>query len=136
MLPVPSSFAQVSAIGLEKTFSMELEPEMRTKAVLPSPRETARAHELTEDDIDRGDNEDGLQSRSQWIPVGSIGDLDEFGETVAFLSSPHSAHLNGVALPVNRGAGAANRYRTDASENCHSHGLGGDHCCLRRRFRL
>jgi len=108
---VLSNSVRMGVIGLEKTLSKELAPEVRTNAVLPGPHETARTQQLIEDGIERGEYdsyEDGLQSRSQSIPVGSIGDPEDFGETVAFLSSPHSAHLDGVALPVDGGAGASN----------------------------
>ncbi|ELZ27524.1 dehydrogenase of unknown specificity, short-chain alcohol dehydrogenase like protein [Halosimplex carlsbadense 2-9-1] len=108
---VLSNSVRMGVIGLEKTLSKELGPEVRANAVLPGPHETRRIQDLIEQSIDRGEYEsykEGLEARSEEIPVGSIGDPEQFGETVAFLSSPHAAHINGVALPVDGGAGASN----------------------------
>lgn len=108
---VLSNSVRMGVIGLEKTLSRELAPEVRANAVLPGPHETNRIKELIEQGIDRGDYdsyEDGVNSRSEGIPVGQMGDPNSFGEVVAFLSSPHSEHINGVALPIDGGAGASN----------------------------
>jgi 3-oxoacyl-[acyl-carrier protein] reductase len=108
---VLSNSVRMGVIGLEKTLSRELAPEVRANAVLPGPHETNRIKELIEQGIDRGDYdsyEDGVNSRSEGIPVGQMGNPNSFGEVVAFLSSPHSEHINGVALPIDGGAGASN----------------------------
>ncbi|MDG5776489.1 SDR family oxidoreductase [Haloarculaceae archaeon H-GB1-1] len=108
---VLSNSVRMSVIGLEKTLSMELAPEVRANAVLPGPHETSRIEDLIEQGVERGDYdsyEDGVEARGEGIPVGGMGDPDDFGEVVAFLSSPRSAHIDGVALPVDGGAGASN----------------------------
>ncbi|WP_423746493.1 SDR family oxidoreductase [Haladaptatus sp. SPP-AMP-3] len=108
---VLSNSVRMGVIGLEKTLSKELAPEIRANAVLPGPHETSRIQELVEQSVERGEYdsyEDGLQARGEGIPLKRIGDPNELGEVVAFLSSPRSSYLNGVAIPIDGGAGAAN----------------------------
>jgi 3-oxoacyl-[acyl-carrier protein] reductase len=108
---VLSNSVRMSVIGLEKTISQELAPEVRANAVLPGPHETARIQELVDQAVERGDYdsyEEGLADWSDGIPVERIGDPIELGDTVAFLSSPLSGFINGVSVPIDGGAGASN----------------------------
>lgn len=108
---VLSNSVRMGVIGLEKTLSKELAPEIRTNAVLPGPHETARIKELIEQAIERGEYDsyqEGLHARGEGIPMGAIGNPDDFGDVVAFLSSPGATHINGTAIPVDGGAGASN----------------------------
>lgn len=108
---VLSNSVRMSVIGLEKTLSTELAPDVRANAVLPGPHETNRIEDLIEQSVDRGEYdsyEAGLDARAEGIPLNRIGDPQELGEVVAFLCSPLSSYLNGVAIPVDGGAGAAN----------------------------
>ena len=108
---VLSNAVRMSVIGLEKTLSKELGPEIRANAVLPGAHETSRMEELMLDSVDRGEfdvYEDALQARAENIPIGRIGKPIELGNTVAFLSSPRSAFINGAAIPIDGGAGASN----------------------------
>lgn len=108
---VLSNSVRMSVIGLEKTLSQELAPEVRANAVLPGPHETARIRELVGQAVDRGDfdtYEEGLADWSDGIPVERIGDPIELGDTVAYLSSPKSGFINGVSVPIDGGAGASN----------------------------
>ncbi|WP_331234884.1 SDR family oxidoreductase [Natronorarus salvus] len=108
---VLSNAVRMSVIGLEKTLSTELAPEVRANAVLPGPHETSRIQELVEQAVERGDYdtyEEGLAGWGEGIPVERIGDPMELGDTVAFLSSPNSGFINGVAVPIDGGSGASN----------------------------
>ncbi|WP_158059610.1 SDR family oxidoreductase [Halorussus halophilus] len=108
---VLSNSVRMGVIGLEKTLSKELAPEVRANAVLPGPHETARMQELVEQSVERDEYdsyEDGLDARGQGIPLGRIGDPMELGTTVAFLCSDQSSFVNGVAIPVDGGAGSSN----------------------------
>jgi 3-oxoacyl-[acyl-carrier protein] reductase len=108
---VLSNSVRMSVIGLEKTLSQELAPEVRANAVLPGPHETARIRELVEQAVERGDYdsyEEGLADWGEGIPLERIGDPMELGEVVAFLSSPRSSFVNGVSVPIDGGAGASN----------------------------
>ncbi|MFC4440397.1 MULTISPECIES: SDR family oxidoreductase [Natrialbaceae] len=108
---VLSNSVRMSVIGLEKTLSKELAPEVRANAVLPGIHETPRIREIIEQEIDRGEYdsyEEGLADRSSGIPNESIGDPMDLGRTVAFLSSPQSSYINGETITLDGGAGASN----------------------------
>jgi 3-oxoacyl-[acyl-carrier protein] reductase len=108
---VLSNAVRMGVIGLEKTLSKELAPEVRSNAVLPAPHETARQQELIQAAVDRGEYEsyeDGLETKGDINPLGRIGDPMELGDLVAYLSSEQSSFLNGVAIPVDGGQGASN----------------------------
>jgi NAD(P)-dependent dehydrogenase (short-subunit alcohol dehydrogenase family) len=108
---VLSNSVRMSVIGLEKTLSKELAPEVRANAVLPGPHETSRIEDLVEQAVDRGDYDDyesGLADWADGIPMERIGDPEELGDVVAFLSSERSSFVNGVAVPIDGGAGASN----------------------------
>jgi 3-oxoacyl-[acyl-carrier protein] reductase len=108
---VLSNSVRMGVIGLEKTLSKEFAPEVRANAVLPGPHETARIRELVEQAVDRGEYDsydEGLAARGSSIPLERIGDPMELGNTVAYLSSPLSGFVNGVAVPIDGGSGASN----------------------------
>lgn len=108
---VLSNSVRMGVIGLEKTLSTELAPEVRANAVLPGPHETERQQNLIEAGVERGDYdsyEAGLAARSADIPAGRLGDPGELGDVVAFLSSPRSSYVNGVAVPVDGGLSDSN----------------------------
>ncbi len=108
---VLSNAVRMSVIGLEKTLSKELAPDVRANAVLPGAHETARVEELIEQSIERGEfdsYEEGLADWSEGNPMERIGKPRELGDTVAFLCSPRSSYINGVAVPIDGGAGASN----------------------------
>lgn len=108
---VLSNAVRMGVIGLEKTLSKELAPDVRANAVLPGPHETPRIREIVEQAVDRGDvdsYEAGLDAHASDIPLERIGDPMELGEVVAFLSSPRSSYLTGVAVPIDGGMSASN----------------------------
>jgi NAD(P)-dependent dehydrogenase (short-subunit alcohol dehydrogenase family) len=108
---VLSNAVRMGVLGLEKTLSKELAPEVRANAVLPGAHETSRIQDLVEQAVERGEYgsyEAGLEARGADIPTGGIGDPIELGEVVAFLCSPRSSFVNGVAIPIDGGASASN----------------------------
>ncbi|WP_276247439.1 SDR family oxidoreductase [Haladaptatus sp. YSMS36] len=108
---VLSNSVRMSVIGLEKTLSTELAPDVRVNAVLPGPHETRRIRELIEQGVDRGEYdsyEEGLAARGESNPLTRIGKPMELGDTVAYLSSPLSGYINGTALPIDGGLGNSN----------------------------
>jgi len=103
---VLSNSVRMSVVGLEKTLSKELAPEIRSNAVLPGSHETERQQELIEQGIDRGDYESyeaGLDARSEGVPLERMGQPSELGEIVAFLCSERSSYINGTAILVDGG---------------------------------
>lgn len=108
---VLSNAVRMAVIGLEKTLSRELAPDVRINAVLPGPHETNRVSDLIEQAVERGEYdsyEEGLASRGSSVPLGRIGDPIELGDTVAFLSSPRSGFITGTAIVIDGGLGRAN----------------------------
>jgi len=108
---VLSNSVRMSVIGLEKTLSRELAPEVRANSVLPGPHETSRIRNLIEQGVERGEYdsyEQGLAARGESNPLDRIGDPMELGDTVAFLSSPKAGYINGVAVPIDGGLGRSN----------------------------
>jgi 3-oxoacyl-[acyl-carrier protein] reductase len=108
---VLSSSVRMAVIGLEKTLSEELAPEVRCNAVLPGAHRTPRITDGAEAAVERGEFdslEDALAERAEGIPLERIGDPMELGDTVAFLSSPRSGFINGQAVVVDGGSVASN----------------------------
>ncbi|MFB6095261.1 MAG: SDR family oxidoreductase [Halodesulfurarchaeum sp.] len=103
---VLSNAVRRGVIGLIKTVSRELAPEIRANAVLPGPHETPRIEELIEAAVDRGDVASYEAGRTEWaepIPLERIGDPIELGDVIAFLASERASFVNGVGLPVDGG---------------------------------
>ncbi len=108
---VLSNSVRMSVIGLMKTLSQELGPDIRVNAVLPGPHKTDRIEELIKSGVEEGrfaSYEEGLKAFSQEIPLRRLGSPQELGETVAFLSSPKSSYINGTALLVDGGGSSSN----------------------------
>lgn len=108
---VLSNAVRMGVVGLEKTLSIELAPDIRANAVLPSSIETDRIRNLINDAVERDDYasyEEGLAARAETIPAGRLGDPMELGETVAFLCSPKSSYINGTAILIDGGASSSN----------------------------
>ncbi len=108
---VLSNSVRMAVIGLEKTLSKELGPEIRVNAILPGPHETERIQNLIKQGMDRGDFESyqhGLDFWTEGVPLERIGDPMELGELVAYLSSEKSSYVNGVAIPIDGGTSKSN----------------------------
>ncbi|MEF8776585.1 MAG: SDR family oxidoreductase [Haloarculaceae archaeon] len=104
---VLSNAVRRSVIGLVKTASRELAPEVRANAVLPGAHETGRIRDLIEDDIERGEYADYDAGYADWasdVPLERIGEPRELGDVVAFLASDRASYVNGAALAVDGGS--------------------------------
>ncbi len=109
--PVPdlvlSSSVRMSVLGLVKTLSRELAPDVRVNAVLPGPVETPALREIVEAAVERGEYdsyEEGLAS--YWpgeIPTGGVGQPREVGDVVAFLSGGAASYVTGTTLLIDGG---------------------------------
>jgi len=108
---VLSNSVRMGVIGLEKTLSRELAPEIRVNAVLPGSHETSRTEDLVEAAVERGEYEsyeEGIQARGQGVPVGRIGEPMELGDTVAYLCSDRAGYVNGETVVIDGGSGRSN----------------------------
>ncbi len=108
---VLSNSVRMSVIGLMKTLSQELAPEIRVNAILPGPHETDRMKELIENGVEQGrfdSYQQGLNSFNAAVPLKRLGDPQELGDTAAFLSSQKSSYINGTALVVDGGGSSSN----------------------------
>ena len=108
---VLSNAVRMSVIGLEKTLSRELAPEIRVNAVLPGSHETSRVENLVQAAVDRGEfdsYEAGMKARGESVPLGRIGDPMELGDTVAYLCSDRAGYINGQSIVLDGGSGNAN----------------------------
>ncbi|MEF8832035.1 MAG: SDR family oxidoreductase [Candidatus Thermoplasmatota archaeon] len=108
---VLSNSIRMSVIGLMKTLSKELGPEIRANSVLPGPHKTGRIQELIEDELERGNIEtfdEGMENWTEDIPLNRIGKPIELGKLVVFLSSPKSSFIDGAAIPIDGGGSSSN----------------------------
>ena len=108
---VLSNAVRMGVVGLEKTLARELAPDVRANAVLPGTIETPRISSLVEQALERGEYasyDEGVADWGEDIPMGRIGDPAEFGDVVAFLSSPRASFVNGAAVPVDGGQTRSN----------------------------
>jgi len=75
-------------IGLEKTLSRELAPDVRVNAVMPGAYETDRIVYLIENSVERGEHDSYEEGHEAWtdeIPMGELDPPEKFGNIVAFL---------------------------------------------------
>lgn len=109
-VPIPglgvSNTIRGAVANWAKTLATELAPfGITVNNVLPGFTQTARIgyvvgnkakkENLTEEAV--------LKQMISEIPAGRIGQPQEFGAAVAFLSSPAAAYINGINLPVDGG---------------------------------
>ena len=89
-----------------KTLANEVAPfGITVNNVLPGLTQTSRADQIIEKrSKDTGRSEEEImQEMVREIPVGRIGQPEEFGAAVAFLCSPAAAYITGINLPVDGG---------------------------------
>lgn len=102
-----SNAVRRAVVGLVKTVSREMAPEIRANAVLPGAHETSRIETLIEAAVERGEVADYDAGYRDWaddVPLERIGDPGELGDVVAFLSSPRASYVNGAALAIDGGS--------------------------------
>jgi 3-oxoacyl-[acyl-carrier protein] reductase len=111
--PVPnlvlSNSLRLGVIGLVKSLADELGPwGIRVNAICPGWTRTDRVEQLLRDRAQRnGTSEEAEgQAIAAAIPLGRMGDAEEFARVATFLVSPAASYVNGVSLLVDGG-----RYR-------------------------
>ena len=108
---VLSNSVRMSVVGLEKTLSRELAPDVRVNSVMPGAHETDRMVYLIENAVERGEFDSYEESHEAWtddIPTGDLGSPAEFGNLVAFLCSERASFINGEAVMIDGGDARSN----------------------------
>ena len=101
-----SNTIRAAVANWAKTLATELGPfGITVNNVLPGFTKTVRADYVIQKKVaDSGKTEEEvMKALVAEIPAGRIGNPEEFGAAVAFLSSPAAAYINGVNLPVDGG---------------------------------
>jgi 3-oxoacyl-[acyl-carrier protein] reductase len=109
--PIPdlvhSNAMRAALTGYLKTLASEVAAEgVTVNTVCTGMFATARLFDLFADRSRKAGTspEEAAARAVAAIPVGRLGDPDEFGAVVAFLASERAAFLTGVSLPVDGGA--------------------------------
>ena len=101
-----SNAVRSATIGLTKSLSRELgKYGIRVNSILPGWTLTERVDSLLKNRADKNKStvENELSKITADIPLGQIGDPEDFGRVAAFLLSPAAAYVNGVMLNVDGG---------------------------------
>jgi len=92
-----SNSVRTAIVGLVKTLSLELGPNNITvNNVMPGYTETERLESLMQ-------KNPALKKITSEIPLGRIGQPNEFAAAVAFLASERASYITGISLPVDGG---------------------------------
>ncbi len=101
-----SNTIRAAVANWAKTLATELGPfGITVNNILPGFTKTVRADYVIASKA-KAANITEEEIMKQWvaeIPVGRIGQPEEFGAAVAFLCSPAAAYINGINLPVDGG---------------------------------
>ena len=101
-----SNVIRPAVLGLTKSLSQELGPEgIRVNSILPGWTATERVSELMAFNTERNGTTVAEEEAkiSAGIPLGRIGQPEEFGRVAAFLVSPAASYLTGVMVQVDGG---------------------------------
>lgn len=101
-----SSTMRAGIAGLIKTLANEYGPSgIRVNAILPGWTATDRVEELLNSRAKINGTTPELEraKRIRHIPVGRIGQPEEFGNVAVFLCSPAAGYIHGAMIPVDGG---------------------------------
>lgn len=92
--------------GLMKSLSLELAPRIAVNCIAPGRVLTDRIQELDEARAAREGRtwQDVRTQTEQEVPLGRLGEPDEFGRVAAFLCSPAASYVTGSTVLVDGGA--------------------------------
>lgn len=101
-----SNTARTGVVGLVKSMANELgRYNIRVNNVGPGPTRTDRIVDLARQRARRDDIalDTALEHSAAGIPLGRLGEPEEFGRVVAFLASPAASYVTGQTLIVDGG---------------------------------
>lgn len=101
---MPSSVSRAAGMSLTKVLSKELGPEgIRVNAVLVGMIESGQWNRRAEASGKPAEVFYAERSREAGVPLGRIGQAEEFADVVAFLLSARSSYVTGTAINVDGG---------------------------------
>ena len=99
--PIPGFGLSVATwagvIGLAKTLSRELAPEITINTLCPGLIDTPRLRIVTEQ------SGEAMDELARTIPLGHVGRPEDVASVVAFLVSPRGRYVTGTTIPVDGG---------------------------------
>jgi 3-oxoacyl-[acyl-carrier protein] reductase len=101
-----SNTARAGVIGLAKTMATELgQYGIRVNNVGPGPTRTDRILDLARQRAESGGLtlDAALSEDASAIPLGRLGEPEEFANVVTFLASPAASYVTGITLQVDGG---------------------------------
>ncbi|HEX3721535.1 MAG TPA: SDR family oxidoreductase [Nitrolancea sp.] len=102
-----SNTARTGVLGLVKSMANELgKYNIRVNNVGPGPTRTDRIIDLTRARAERDGIpfDEALEYSSAGIPLGRLGEPEEFANAVVFLASPAASYISGQTLLIDGGA--------------------------------
>jgi 3-oxoacyl-[acyl-carrier protein] reductase len=102
-----SNSLRMAVIGLVKSLANELGPKgIRINSINPAWTWTERVESLIKDRAERSGMsiEEETSKVTASIPLGRMGNVEEFGRTIAWLASPAASFIHGHALMFDGGA--------------------------------
>ncbi|MDP9474042.1 MAG: SDR family oxidoreductase [Chloroflexota bacterium] len=109
--PIPhlilSNTARTAVIGLAKSMATEFAARnIRINNVCPGPTMTDRITSLAASRAETSGStmEEVLAEDAQEIPMGRLGEPEEFANVVVFLASPAASYVTGVTIQVDGGS--------------------------------
>lgn len=105
-----SNSLRLGVAGLVKTLAREVGPAgIRVNLMCPGAFLTDRVRTLSQAAAARRGTtlDQELAERAAGVPLGRIGDPDEFGRACAFLASPAASYITGAALVIDGGSSRA-----------------------------
>lgn len=104
---VLSNSLRLAVVGFVKTLSQEVAHEGVTLNILaPGFHDTPAAQRLfiKRSEVDGVSTEEAKEKYTDQIPVGRMGNPEDFGRLAAWLLSPHSGYMTGQTISVDGGA--------------------------------
>ncbi len=101
-----SNSLKISVVGLMKSLANEYAPHgIRVNSIAPGWTMTDRVHDIFQNRSQRNNTTFDQESAKVIanIPIGRIGDPNEFADALVWLTSPRASYITGICLPIDGG---------------------------------